>query len=94
MEDTPLTNERKLWRAVLEQAFTDAELAACSEAEAGSLAAAGEGAFEPHERLQARRYLRADSAHERASLDLVCDFADVPLDRVIPWARRRYPAAA
>jgi hypothetical protein len=37
--------------------------------------------------------LRADSAFEQANLDLVCEFADVPLDRVMPWARRRYPLA-
>jgi hypothetical protein len=84
-----LTPERKLWRAVLEQAYDDAELPACSAD------AAGEGTdFEPVERKQARRFLRADSPHEQASLELVCDFADVPADRVIPWARRRYPIAA
>jgi hypothetical protein len=84
-----LTPERRLWRAVLEQAFADAELPACSAD------AAGEGTdFEPVERKQARRFLRADSPHEQASLEMVCDFADVPADRVIPWARRRYPIAA
>jgi hypothetical protein len=75
-----LTPERKLWRAVLEQAYADAELPAHEET-----------GFEPVERKQARRFLRADSPHEQASLELVCEFADVPADRVILWARRRYP---
>jgi hypothetical protein len=82
MEETLITNETRLWRAVLEQAFADAELPKCDKT-----------GFEPVARIQARRYLRADSAFEQANLDLVCDFADVPLDRVIPWARRRYPLA-
>jgi hypothetical protein len=82
MDETPITSERKLWRAVLEQAYADAELADCDET-----------GFEPIARIQARRYLRADSKHEQANLSLVCEFADIPLDRVIPWARRRYPIA-
>ena len=82
MDETPLTNDKKLWRAVLEQAFVDAELPKCDET-----------GFEPVARIQARRYLRADSKHEQANLSLVCEFADIPLDRVIPWARRRYPLA-
>lgn len=77
-----ITPERKLWRAVLEQAYADAEL---------SLSLDGS---EPVERLRARTFLRADSSQEEAALDLVCKFADVPADRVIPWARRRYPLAA
>jgi hypothetical protein len=89
MEETLITSDRRLWRAVLEQAFADAELPACS------LAAAGEGEiFEPVERKQARRFLRADSPHEQANLEPVCEFADIPADRVIPWARSRYPIAA
>jgi hypothetical protein len=89
MEETLITSDRRFWRAVLEQAFADAELPACSPG------AAGEGAdFEPVERKQARRFLRADSPHEQANLELVCDFADIAVDRVIPWARRRYPIAA
>jgi hypothetical protein len=83
MDETPITSERKLWRAVLEQAFADAELPDWDET-----------GFEPVARIQACRYLRADSKHERADLSLVCEFADIPLDRVIPWARRRYPIAA
>jgi hypothetical protein len=83
MEETLITSERKLWRAVLEQAYADAELTA------------GEGTdFEPVERKLARRFLRADSPFEQANLELVCDFADIPADRVIPWARGRYPIAA
>lgn len=83
MEETLLTSERKLWRAVLEQAYADAELTASERTD-----------FEPVERKQARRFLRADSPFEQANLELVCDFADIPADRVIPWARRRYPIAA
>ena len=76
-----ITPELKVWRAVLEQAYQDAELSA-------GLAADGPGSSEC---TKARRYLRADSRHEAASLKLVCDFADVPADRVILWARRHYP---
>ncbi len=82
MDETPITNDRKLWRAVLEHAFADAELPKCDET-----------GFEPVARKQARRFLRADSPHEQANLELVCDFADIPPDRVIPWARKRYPIA-
>ena len=76
--------ELKVWRAVLEQAYQDADLSAYPEA----------GGEESPECTKARRYLRADSPHEAASLKLVCDFADVPADRVISWARQRYPVAA
>jgi hypothetical protein len=64
----------------LEQAYQDAEHTAGLEA----------GGPESSECTKARRYLRADSPHEAASLKLVCDFADVPADRVILWARRHY----
>jgi len=74
-----LTPERRVWRAVLGQACADSELELFSD---GS---------EPKERTRGRGFLRADSAEETAALSLVCDFADVPLDRVILWARRRYP---
>lgn len=77
-----LTPERKLWRAVLGQAYADAEL---------PLSPVGS---EPAKRLCARIFLRADSSQEEAALGLICDFADVPADRVILWARRRYPLAA
>jgi hypothetical protein len=76
--------EHKLWRAVLEQAYEDAEMWADCPASVPS----------PGERLKARRYLRADSAHERSGLETVCEYADVPADRVILWARRRYKFAA
>ena len=75
-----LTAENKLWRAVLEQALDDAELTECPEI-----------AWEPALRIQARRYLRADEPAQALSLKLVCEFAEVPADRVILWARRRYP---
>ena len=76
--------EHKLWRAVLEQAYEDAEMWADCPASVPS----------PGERIKARRYLRADSAHERSGLETVCEYADVPADRVILWARRRYKFAA
>jgi hypothetical protein len=77
-----LTPENKLWRAVLQQAFDDAEHPESVDPD-----------FEPRWRSQARRYLRADLSYEAAALALVCDYADVPADRVISWARRRYPLA-
>ena len=77
-----LTPERKVWRAVLEQAYADAGLSPCTD---GS---------EPSERNSARKFLRADEPSEEAILKLVCDFADVPADRLILWARKRYPLAA
>ena len=76
-----LTPERKLWRAVLTQAFEDAEMTPVSDEAEG----------EPLEASRARRYLRADSPFEAQDLKLVCDFAELPADRVILWARRSYP---
>lgn len=79
-----MKEERRLWRAVLEQAYEDAEGIAI---EVGT-------ALAPIERVRAQRYLRADSLPERKDLSLVCDFAGVPADRVYLWARQRYPLAA
>jgi hypothetical protein len=76
--------ERKLWRAVLEQAYEDAEMHAIGE----------EIGLEPVESTRARRYLRADSPHEMRNLELVSEFANVPADRVVLWARQHYPLAA
>jgi len=76
-----LTPEKKVWRAVLTQAYEDAEMTPVD----------GEAGGEPLEASRARRYLRADSPFEAADLKLVCDFADLPADRVILWARRQYP---
>jgi len=76
--------ERKLWRAVLEQAYEDAE----------SCSSGGEGGWESTECLRARRFLCADSPFEAEDLKLVCEFADLPHDRIISWARRQYPVAA
>jgi hypothetical protein len=76
-----LTPERKLWRAVLTQAFEDAEMTPVGDEAEG----------EPLEASRARRYLRADSPFEAQDLKLVCDFAELPADRVILWARRSYP---
>ena len=76
-----LTPERRVWRAVLVQAFEDAEMTPVD----------GEAVAEPLEASRARRYLRADSPLEAADFKLVCDFADLPADRVVLWARRSYP---
>ena len=79
-----LLPENKLWRAVLEQAYEDAEMwANCPESVPS-----------PGERIKARRYLRADSSHEATGLATVCEYADLPADRVVLWARRRYHFAA
>jgi hypothetical protein len=74
-------SERKLWREVLEQAYEDAELRSVGE----------EPGYEPLDCERARRYLRADTPYESENLKLLCEFADVPADRVIWWARKRYP---
>src|SRR5260370_9456218 len=79
-----LTPERKLWRAVLGQAFEDAEMTPIGD-QAGP---------EPFESSMACQYLRADNFEEAEHLKLVCDFADLPAHRVILWARQRYPLAA
>ena len=79
--DPVLTPEKKLWRGVLEQAYADAELPLGPEAD--------DELFIEQDR--ARRFLRADTPYEDEELQLVCDFADVPFDRVMFWARKRYP---
>jgi hypothetical protein len=76
--------ERSLWRAVLTQAYEDAEIAPTGD-ECGA---------DPLDCAKARRFLRADSPFEAGNLKLVCDFADLPADRIYLWARRRYPLAA
>ena len=85
LHDPVLTAEHRLWRAVLEQAYVDAE----SGPDAGG-AQAGEGDGS-HECLRARCYLRGDSKPDAAALVAVCDFAEIPADRVLNWARRNYP---
>ncbi len=82
--DLVITPEKKLWRGVLEQAYADAELPLGPEAD--------DELFIDQDR--ARRFLRADTASEEEELRLVCDFADVPFDRVVLWARKHYPLAA
>jgi len=79
-----LTPERKLWRGVLEQAYADAELPASLE----------DDDLLCIDQDRARRFLRADTPGDKEGLKLVCDFADIPFDRVVLWARRRYPLAA
>ena len=76
--------ECSLWRAVLIQAYEDAEMIPLGD---GSEA-------EPRECAKARRFLRADSAFEAGNLALVCEFAEMPADRVYLWARQRYSLAA
>jgi hypothetical protein len=79
-----LTPERKLWRGVLEQAYADAELHLGVEEDDELFI----------DQYRARRFLRADTVHEAEGLKLVCDFAAVPFDRVVVWARKRYSLAA
>jgi len=76
--------ERSVWRAVLTQAYEDAETAPTGE----------ESGADPLECAKARRFLRAESSFEAANLAFVCEFADLPADRIFSWARRRYPLAA
>ena len=78
------TPEQKLWRGVLGQAYADAELPLDLEGD--------EELFIDQER--ARRFLRADAPHEEEGLRLVCDYADVPFDRVVTWARKHYAPSA
>src|SRR5262249_12821650 len=85
LHDPLLTAENRLWRAVLEQAYTDAESGADSD---DDIIGALDG---PPERIRARCYLRGDSKQEAANLVLVCGFAEIPADRVLNWARRNYP---
>jgi hypothetical protein len=87
LHDPLLTAENRLWRAVLEQAYTDAESGCESTDEPDD----AEG---PPERIRARCYLRGDSKQEAASLAVVCGFAEIPADRVLTWARRNYPRPA
>ena len=78
--DVVMTPERKLWRGVLQQAYADAELLAGVESE-----------DEPFiEQIRARLFLRAGTPEEKEGLRLVCDYAEVPCDRVVTWARKHY----
>ena len=75
-----LTPEQKLWRAVLGQAYADAEMPPASASK-----------FELQQQIRARKFLRAANTLEAAGLRAICGFADVPFDRVVLWARKRYP---
>lgn len=75
-----LTLEVRLWRGVLEQVYADAELPAGAESEDELFI----------EQIRARRFLRADAPEEEEGLRLVCDYAEVPFDRLVKWARKRY----
>ena len=86
LHDPLLTSENRLWRAVLEQAYVDAESGA--EFDDGD---ADDDANGPPERIRARCYLRGDNKQEAAALTMVCSFAEIPADRVLNWARRNYP---
>lgn len=72
------TAENRLWRAVLQQAYEDAEQPQMADG------------VDPETRARAQRYLRADLAQETEDLKLVCDFAEVPFDRVVSFARKCY----
>ena len=78
MELAATTAENRLWRAVLQQAYEDAEQPQMIDG------------VDPETRARAQRYLRADPGAEIDQLNLVCDFAQVPFDRVVSFARRRY----
>lgn len=80
-----LTPERKLWRAVLAQACADADGNANAPQESGADAAEAT-------RTIARRFLRGAGPCEAQFLAMVCDYAGVSYDRVVLWARKRYPA--
>ena len=80
-----LLPEQKLWRAVLGQAYADAECAP-GEVEVDD--------FAPAERVKARRFLRADTPLDAEALTAICESAEVPCDRVMIWARQRYATAA
>lgn len=81
-----VTSEVRLWRGVLEQAYADAQSSAGVEGE-------DEDALFI-EQIRARRFLRADTPGEKEELRLVCDFAEVPFDRVVTWARKHYEPPA
>jgi hypothetical protein len=87
LHDPLLIPENRLWRAVLEQAYVDAE-SGPDASDAQTDRGEGEGS---HECLRARCYLRGDSKPDAAALVAVCSFAEVPADRVLSWARRNYP---
>ena len=87
LHDPVLTAENRLWRAVLEQAYVDAESGAAFGDERDDDDEAGG----PPERIRARCYLRGDNKQEAAALTMVCGFAEIPADRVLNWARRNYP---
>ncbi len=88
LHDPLLTPENRLWRAVLEQAYVDAETGADFDDECD------DDVNGPPERIRARCYLRGDNKQEAAALTMVCSFAEVPADRVLNWARRNYPRPA
>ena len=75
-----VTSETRLWRGVLNQAYADAELPLGADAEDELFI----------EQIRARRFLRADAPEEEEGLRLVCDYAEVPFDRVVTWARKHY----
>ena len=81
--DPILTPERKLW---VEQAYADAESSLEVEAE-------DEDALFIKQ-IRARRFLRADTPGEKEELRLVCDYAEIPFDRVVTWARKHYAPSA
>lgn len=79
-QEPVLTLEVRFWRGVLNQAYADAELPLEVESE--------EELF--IEQIRARRFLRGDTPGEKEELRLVCDYAELPFDRVVTWARKHY----
>lgn len=79
-----LTAEHRLWRGVLNQAYGDAELPVEAESEDQLFI----------EQIRARRFLRAHTPEEEEGLRLVCDYAEVPFDRLVTWARKHYAPPA
>ncbi len=84
LHDPLLTAENRLWRAVLEQAYVDAESGGDFGADCDDASGSPDG-------IRARCYLRGDNKQEAANLVMVCGFAEIPADRVLSWARRNYP---
>lgn len=77
-----LTSEQKLWRAVLEQAYADAEHVAHDSFD-----------FVPPWRRRAQEFLGAKTGADAADLAFVCGGAQIPMDRVTAWARTHYSSA-
>jgi hypothetical protein len=78
------TFEQEIWRRVLKMMYGHAEL---------PLSAGQDEEVLFIQQDIARRLLRADTEDEEELLKLICGYASVPCDRVIHWARARFPLA-